>query len=163
MFVNKPDGGGSEVYQNGVFLGAFQEGLSLNIFPARELRAGGWSPTPQPENFTGQIDELAIYDLAGLDEAALTAKGQEIAAHYLAGGGFHITEILRNAATNEISLTWTSSPGSFYAVYFGTDLNEFTNEVSDSIPADPDGSQTTLTFDLPEPNSPQLFFRVGRQ
>ncbi|MFN0128768.1 MAG: PEP-CTERM sorting domain-containing protein [Verrucomicrobiales bacterium] len=82
VFVNEQGGGGSDVYQNGVFLGGFQAGLSIDPFLATEVRAGGWSPTAQPENFTGQIDELAYYDLAGLDAAGLSAKGLELAGHY---------------------------------------------------------------------------------
>jgi len=80
VFVNEQGGGGSDVYKNGAFLGAFQAGLSIDAFPATELRAGGWSPTPSAENFTGQLDELAIYDLSGV--ADLGAKGQEIANHF---------------------------------------------------------------------------------
>ena len=81
VFVNKPAGGGSDVYKNGMYLGLSQEGLTIDAFPATELRAGGWSPVPSGENFTGQIDELAIYDLSNAGD--LSAAGQAIANHYL--------------------------------------------------------------------------------
>ena len=82
VFVTKTPTQGTDVYRDGTLLGTFGNESVIAPFPARELRAGGWSPTPVAENFTGQIDELAYYDLSGLDEAALAAKGEEIANHY---------------------------------------------------------------------------------
>ena len=57
--------------------------LTSNHFPCGELRAGGWSTSGSVENFTGQIDEFAIYDLDGVDD--LKAAGQAIADHYFVG------------------------------------------------------------------------------
>jgi len=162
VFVNKPDGGGSEVYQNGVFLGAFQEGLSLNIFPARELRAGGWSPTPQPENFTGLIDELAIYDLAGLDAAGLTAKGREIASHYQVGNTaapLQFTNVFRNPADGQLTLTWTSQPGKTYRLNSSTDLVDFNTVIADNIQS---GGMSTTYGPFASP-LPTVFFKASEK
>ena len=49
-----------------------------------ELRAGGWNAGGSLENFTGQIDEFAIYDLEGVVDD-LRAAGQAIANHYFVG------------------------------------------------------------------------------
>ncbi|MFN0129449.1 MAG: LamG-like jellyroll fold domain-containing protein, partial [Verrucomicrobiales bacterium] len=161
VFVNKPDGGGSEVYQNGVSLGAFQQGLSLNAFPATELRAGGWSPTPGGENFTGLIDELAVYDLAGLDAAALAAKGQEIASHYLVGTAppIRFTNVVRNPADGQLTLTWTSQPGKTYRLNSSTDLVNFNTVIADNIQS---GGTSTTYGPFASP-LPAVYFKASEK
>ena len=166
VFVTKTPAEGTDVYRDGSLLGTFGNGSVIAPFPAAELRAGGWSPTPAGENFTGQIDELAYYDLSGV--ADLGAKGQEIASHYLAGDLFQITGIRLDTATNEISLTWASTPGKSYGVYYDTDLVGFENEIDDNYPASEAGNLTTITFPLSNlsveaQNSQKLYFRVVRR
>ena len=159
VFVSKPNGGGSDVYKNGAFLGPFQEGLTINAFPATELRAGGWSPSASAENFTGQIDELAIYDLGSLDAVALAAKGQEIASHYQVGNtapSLECTNVLRDPTNGQLTLTWTSQPGKTYRLNSSTDLVDFTTVIADNIPSG--GASTTYgPFAGPIPTG---FFRV---
>ena len=159
VFVSKPNGGGSDVYKNGAFLGPFQEGLTINAFPATELRAGGWSPSANAENFTGQIDELAIYDLGSLDAVALAAKGQEIASHYQVGNtapSLECTNVLRDPTNGQLTLTWTSQPGKTYRLNSSTDLVDFTTVIADNIPSG--GASTTYgPFAGPIPTG---FFRV---
>ena len=76
-----------DVYQDGAFLMTALTNSPadayLSPFPALELRAGGWNANGSLENFTGQIDEFAIYDLDGVDD--LRAAGQAIADHYFVG------------------------------------------------------------------------------
>jgi hypothetical protein len=161
VFVNKPAGGGSEVYQDGVYLGAFQEGLTINAFQATELRAGGWNAGANGENFTGQIDELAIYDLSSVaDPFDLSAKAEEIAGHYNVGNPalpFRITNIARSPANGQLTLTWDSRPGQNYRLNSSTDLVNWSTIVADDIPS---GGATTSWGPFTPAAGTSTFYRV---
>ena len=107
----------------------------------------------------GQIDELAIYDLASLDAVALAAKGQEIASHYQVGNtapSLECTNVLRDPTNGQLTLTWTSQPGKTYRLNSSTDLVDFTTVIADNIPSG--GASTTYgPFAGPIPTG---FFRV---
>jgi hypothetical protein len=159
VFVTKTPEQGTDVYKNGVLLGTYANGSVIAPFPATELRAGGWSPSASAENFTGQIDELAIYDLGSLDAVALAAKGQEIASHYQVGNAapsLECTHVLRDPTNGQLTLTWTSQPGKTYRLNSSTNLVDFTTVIADNIPSG--GASTTYgPFAGPVPTG---FFRV---
>jgi hypothetical protein len=159
VFVTKTPEQGTDVYKNGVLLGTYANGSVIAPFPATELRAGGWSSSPSAENFTGQIDELAIYDLGSLDAVALAAKGQEIASHYQVGNAapsLECTHVLRDPTNGQLTLTWTSQPGKTYRLNSSTNLVDFTTVIADNIPSG--GASTTYgPFAGPVPTG---FFRV---
>ena len=58
-----------------------------------------------------------------------------------------------------ITLTWNSSTGANYGIYYDTDLATFDSDVEDSLPSQGDGT-TSHTFPNPEIGAPRLFFRV---
>ena len=118
--------------------------------------------------FNGLIDEFAIYDLTGFaDLAAQQAHVASIVDHYSLTGdaaGFRITDITLEPG-NRISLTWSSRPGATYSIFWGGDLSDFTEEVTDDVESQ--GSETTHVFDNPSidfenPSGlPALFLRIS--
>ena len=72
-----------------------------------------------------------------------------------------ITDISFNPASNEVSVTWTSDPGRTYALFYSTDLLDFSSDINDSIPAGAEDT-TTSTFVLPAGliGIDKVFFRV---
>lgn len=117
--------------------------------------------------FSGEIDEYAIYDLTGLaDTSARRAHVADISGHFSVGESFRITDIALEP-DNMIRLTWNSSPGTTYALFWSADLTGFGTDISDNIAASP-GATTTFLFENPTvtpeapSGSPELFFRVAR-
>jgi hypothetical protein len=162
VFVTKTPTQGTDVYRDGARLGTFGNGSVIAPFPARELRAGGWSPTPNSENFTGLIDELAIYDLADLDEGALAAKGQEIAGHYRMGSvapTLQFTHVFRHPENGQLSLTWTSQPGKTYRLIASTDLVGFNTVIAETIQS----GGTSTTYGPFASSLPTVFFKVSEK
>jgi hypothetical protein len=72
-----------------------------------------------------------------------------------------ITEISRNAANGDISLTWTSTPNETFAIKYSLDLLEFTDTIEASIPASANAT-TTTTFAIPGDivEDTQVYFRL---
>lgn len=107
----------------------------------------------------GHILGFASYD------AALTPA--ELAAHFAAlfsgttppppTADFRIQSISRNAQSGEITLTWNSTAGRTYGVFYSTDTATFPQAVNPSVPAT--GGETSLTF-APPVQGARLFLRV---
>lgn len=77
-------------------------------------------------------------------------------------GGLLITDIAYDAATDSVTLTWSSIPSATYAVVYSSDMVDWSGDLEDSIPAD-EGQSTTRTFDLGEAElggQGSLYFRV---
>lgn len=69
-----------------------------------------------------------------------------------------ITSISYDQASEQVTLTWTSSPNRTYAVFFSDDLN-FDTDVDDSVVSA--GDTTSLTFSNPAPGARKVFFRIS--
>ena len=68
-----------------------------------------------------------------------------------------ITSVEYNPVTNQITLTWSSSPNVFYSVDQSPDLMNWDLEIDDSVQST--GETTSFTF--PPINAPdKAFFRV---
>ena len=77
-------------------------------------------------------------------------------------GGLAITEVLRSADGNSVTLTWNSRESQTYAIVFSSDLIDWTGDLDDSATADA-GDSTTKTFHLSAAgivNLDKIFFRV---
>lgn len=120
--------------------------------------APGTTATGAASCFEGQIDEFAIYDLAGMDTAAVAAKVNDIANHYaLASTPNAITPFAPVAASevsysivggNGISSGYTDSTGSELSdnVYAGNDASKAVGFYG----VDGGEGYTELEFDLGE-------------
>ena len=113
----------------------------------------------------GRIDDVALFnrELTAAEIQSIWGAGS---VHLAIGGiTFAITEIRYSADTSEVTLTWTSRPGRFYAVYYSTDLSDFSEDLADRIPAE-DGETTSANFDLDQAGLAEarnLYFRVEQQ
>lgn len=82
------------------------------------------------------------------------------------GGGpaspsFHITDIRRDPATGNITLTWESIPGKTYSIQYSTKLSSFPGDLGVNLPAAGAPAATSShTFPNPGANEPKMFFRV---
>jgi hypothetical protein len=74
---------------------------------------------------------------------------------------FEITNIIYDAVAGEISLTWNSRPGRFYAIDASDDLQAAWGELDDSIPAT--GDSTTYVERNITPGKRRRFYRVREQ
>ena len=77
---------------------------------------------------------------------------------------FAVTEIIYDAETDMLTLTWTSKPTETYAVTFSKDLTGWEGDLNDSIAADA-GETTTRTFDLSAAglgDAGRVYFRVEK-
>ncbi|MGK0189563.1 MAG: hypothetical protein ACI9R3_005380 [Verrucomicrobiales bacterium] len=94
-------------------------------------------------NWDGSMDDIAIWDVA------LTATGiQELFDGTRSPVGaissipFQITELERNPATNEVTVTWDSSPSGSYSVLWAENLEEEFNELEDGV----EGQEGSTSF-----------------
>jgi len=80
VFVVDSAASTTTVYLNGDLWGSQVHGDAQDPHPFARLTVGGFSPTACCENFSGLIDEVAIYDLSNSGD--LSAAGLSIANHY---------------------------------------------------------------------------------
>ena len=75
----------------------------------------------------------------------------------------NITEITRSG--DQVTLTWSSSPGESFALFFSTDLINFDQELEDGIPAEAAGGLTSYDFPVGILGAEieKAFFRVKRK
>ena len=79
------------------------------------------------------------------------------------GGLFAVTEIQYDRDSDMVTLTWTSSPGQTYTLYYSPDMTAWDTDVEDSIGATPDSETTTFgPFPNPVAGRPDGFFLVVR-
>jgi hypothetical protein len=73
---------------------------------------------------------------------------------------FKVTDISYDQASQQVTITWTSSPNRTYAVFYSDDGKfGFNSDVDDSVVST--GDTTSLTFSNPVPDAQRLFFRVS--
>ncbi len=83
---------------------------------------------------------------------------------------FEITMIDYDPQADTFRITWTSTPGASYGLFYSTDMGAFDSDISDSIASQGDLTVFPAEGQSPFPNptanpgprSPQLFFRVHR-
>ena len=113
--------------------------------------------TGNTNNIKGSIDEVRISNIARGADEFIFSNGTPVES-------FAINAIQYTPGTNIVTLTWNSIEGENYTVKASQDLNDWVQELEDTIPADP-GAETSWTFDLTDTgleDSPRLFFRVER-
>lgn len=79
---------------------------------------------------------------------------------------FTITGVTYAAETNEVTLTWASSPGETFTIRYSEDLIDWDNDLDDGVPAAAEGNSTSATLDLtglPVEGGSKLFFRVDKE
>jgi hypothetical protein len=74
------------------------------------------------------------------------------------GQAFRVTEVVYDPTTDQITMTWPSSPGKTYSVFASVDLVDFGLEIDDGVASG--GTETTFTFPNPSPGAERIFFRV---
>ena len=77
-----------------------------------------------------------------------------------------ITAIDYSAADNQVTLTWDSSPGESYTIRYSRDLIDWGGDLDDSVSADPDGDDTTKSYNLAPyglTGADRVFFRVDKE
>ena len=178
--VSDPATGQTRLYVNGIL---DSSSGNPNIDDARgggvlNLNIGANPDTGiQNREWLGQLDDAAQWNRA-LDEGEIGAiynagVGGTSLLSLLGGGSteFRITDIVYDTKGTEsqtddtISLTWPSREGQTFAIYFNTDLFDWTSDLDDGYDADP-GDSTTFTFpatQLGDPVPNKAFFRVERQ
>ena len=108
----------------------------------------------------GELNEFRIYDGAMNDAAALASFTAGADAAPGAGGDPVITDLVYDKENDQITLVFTSRPGRQYAIFYSSDLEDFSGEVTDGLEAA--GEVTTFgPFANPEPGAKTLFFRVS--
>jgi hypothetical protein len=99
------------------------------------------------------------------DESATTpAKRPELRVT-IGSSTFVIAAFSYSQGADEITLSWTSSPGETYRVAWSLDLADWTNFLATGIPPDP-GATTTRIFDLARAGiaaESQALFRVEKE
>ena len=107
--------------------------------------------------FGGSIAHISIWN-GPLDAAAVKALHEEGLAGKFGGGatGVRVTRVEHEAERGEVSLTWTSRPGSTYAIESSGDLQTWT-ELDDGVDS---AGETTSFTDTPAADAPFLYYRV---
>ncbi len=156
------------IYRNGEEVSvASMSNINGDLHPVSEalpftLGRLGNSYAPDTRRFTdGVIDDVAIWNGALTLEQITDVINVGAAGD---GSSFRITEIIYDQETQQFTITWNSTPGESYGLYFSSDgMASWGSDVSDSI--DSEGETTTFgPFDNPGVGSPsELFFRVEKQ
>lgn len=77
------------------------------------------------------------------------------------GSLFQITDISYSADDNEVSLTWPSSEGQRYSIFYSFDMQDWSGELDDNVEAGA-GEETTVTYSLEDiiVDEKAIFFRI---
>jgi hypothetical protein len=106
----------------------------------------------------GDLNEFRIYEGA-MNDAAVQASFTAGPDAAIGPGGLVITSFDYDQQNDRITLTFSSVPGRVYNVFWSTDLQDFSNELIDGVPAT--GTSTTVgPIANPSPGASKLFFRV---
>ncbi|MFT5109603.1 MAG: hypothetical protein ACI9UA_005252 [Pseudoalteromonas tetraodonis] len=79
---------------------------------------------------------------------------------------FQISSITHDPVTDMISITWPSTEGDFFGIYYNTDLSDWGVDLDDGYPADLGAESTTFTFPRSRvgtgggPLPSRVFFRI---
>lgn len=160
VWTSDGNGGGQlTIYRDGV-----RQGTTATTFTPRDINdVNNWlgrSNWTGDDYLRGDLNEFRIYEGAMNDAAAAAsfAAGPDAA---LGAGSFQITSLDYDKLADTITLTFTSSPGRTYSVFWSTDLLDFENELIDGIQAT-ETSTTVGPLDNPSPGAKRLFFRVEK-
>ncbi|MES2707541.1 MAG: hypothetical protein V4726_13165 [Verrucomicrobiota bacterium] len=150
-----------------VTLGA---GDPVNFTVGQDTRAiGGWNSNDNASNwavYTGLVPsasgEIVIgvssnggnYGIAGL-QLAISASAP--------AATFRILSVTRNPATGAITLSWESTTGKTYGVYWSADMSSFATAVTGQTNLPGVAGSMTATFPVPAAGAPRLFFQVKSQ
>ncbi|MDB6070632.1 MAG: hypothetical protein JWL81_1803 [Verrucomicrobiales bacterium] len=156
------DGVDTQLYVDGVLSHTFT-GIPLDSEGVQGIAAiaNAFTTLPAPTFFdrlAGHIFGFAAYNSA-LTPATITAHAKALFPA-AATDGFVITAMSRNAATGEVTLTWTSTPDRTYLIRQSATLSGFTPAASVVGGA---GATTTHTFTPTTPTASKLFFIVEEQ
>ena len=161
-FVFQKNGGSKQVWRDGTMILSGEDAATLpNDFTrltigAEPAGSGGVNAT------RGLIDEFAVFGEA-LTEAQIQRLAAGESAKSLVGGGgtpIEFTSVSYDPATNQLTLTWKSQPGSTYTLQASQTLRTWPLELNDNIASG--GATTTFTHtvtNLPGA-APALFYRV---
>lgn len=135
--------------------GGYCEGVNNTDAPLY-LRGG-------KENFTGVLDDVAMWDRALTPGEIMTVFTSGPLAVERPATELAITALDVATNTGEISLTWNSSEGELYAIKYSTDLINWDSDLDDGILGDP-GESTSRTFNLADLDNPKaVYFRIEKQ
>jgi hypothetical protein len=121
----------------------------------------------------GQIDDVAQWNRVLADAEITVIYNAGLAdgsLKQLLGGGinqFRITNITYDSmgtpadrSDDVVSLTWPSTEGKIYGIYYTKNLDDWNNDLDDGYPADA-GESTTFTFPVTRIADPgNVFFRI---
>ncbi|MGI9242051.1 MAG: LamG-like jellyroll fold domain-containing protein [Verrucomicrobiales bacterium] len=135
--------------------GGFNSNRDVNLLVATSRNQG---------SFRGSLDDVRVYD------SVLTAEEiEEIMNSTTVSGTFRFTAISHDSVNDTITVTFTSSPGQTYSLFWSPDLQDGPDyiEIDDGIQADPEGDMTTITIPTPSENpadpSPARVFLIMRE
>jgi len=159
-FVFQKNGAAKEVWKNGELVLSGEGALSLpNDFTRLTIGADSAG-----NNATrGLIDEFAVFGEV-LDEAQIQRLAAGESPKALVGAAappIAFTAVSYNAATQQLTMTWNSQPGSTYTLQSSTTLATWPVELNDNIASG--GATTTYVHNLstyPGGIQRNLFYRV---
>lgn len=125
----------------------------------------GANPQAGNREWNGQIDDVAVWGRGLTQEEITEIFTAGVSLGDLLGGAAElvITDITFDpdmGANGGFSITFNSTAGASYGLFFSEDLMDFGSDVNDNITGE-EGS-TTFMFEHPLPGSEKLFFRVQR-
>ena len=150
--------GGQRSYSDYTWTGSNTNGTGASSGDGRQLSTDGNLRVSRGGRIdSGWISGVSI-NSADTRGARLYGISDVIGGGTTADPEFAITSISYDQASEQVTLTWTSSPNRTYAVFFSDDLN-FDTDVDDSVVSA--GDTTSLTFSNPAPGARQVFFRIS--
>ncbi len=153
----------------------YVDGVLQHTFAGVPLTGGGIqglaasAATTVGGRTVGYFDRMDGHVL-GFAAYAAALPAAEVARHAEAlrsGGGppaapLRITDVRRDPATGQLSLTWTSTPGQSYDIVRSGDLVAFDQVAAAAIAAGA-GATTTHVLPAPEPSVTRVFYRVRQR
>jgi hypothetical protein len=158
-FVFQKNGPDKQIYVDGVLAAS---GTSTGILPS-DFNVLTIGAEPNDSNNTlGLIDDFVVYGAALSEEQVMRlASGESPGSILGPGTPLAIISVSFNAATNRVTLTWTSSPAKTYVLETSQTLGTWPVEINDNILSG--GATTTFVHDLttfPGGAPSTLFYRV---
>lgn len=165
------EGLGTALYINGTQEGpnGGEPNLDVDLNAASDLWIGA-NPQAGGREWNGQIDDVAVWnrpltadEVADIYEGGVANKSLGTLLGVTTAPAIFVTDVKFTAATKQVTLTWTSTPGTNYAISYTTDLKDWTGKVIASTPAAAAGA-TTTTYSFTAPaaadTAGRIFFRV---
>jgi hypothetical protein len=102
-----------------------------------------------------------VLDLAANSEAAISqSEGASFLLEVEAAGQLEVTEVIRDSATNEVTIHWTSGVGKTYSIERAVDLVTWI-EIVDGLESD--GETTSYTDDESLEGVEEMYYRVQEE